>query len=539
MNALSRWLDVDLRQWRALVRASLRVDLAALQIAQARGGSWKVTPTVWLSLFIYTISGASPAMIAAVAADSLFSATVLVTIVGFMVMSTLLVGEGATIMSPSDHHVLGFRPVTSRTYLAVRIASLSVRTVIITSCVALAPVLVFLLKGGLHPGRAVAALAAAYGAAFAVTLTIVATYGWMLRLAGPTRMMRYASYTQFTAQMLTWGGLVIVTQELGKRAVSGLSLTGSLWALVYPGTWFASYVSIASGNVGTMTIVPAALSIALLVALARAIGGKLSLGYAESLGRLTTVAAPRSARQSAGTRWLRLLDSETRAVAILVRSHLQHDMRFRLGLISLIPITLMYMYMGGSPADPFVAGAHAKRPSNAPVIQMALLFLPITLRRVLVTSEKYRASWIFHSTPADHAKLVLSSRNIITLFFLAPYLLFLGAMFAYSFHEWSHALLHAAFTGMLSYLVLQFTVMVNPQLPFSQPPEKDTQSGRMFGIMLGATLVGLGLYFLLTTVVYKSAIGMLLATLVFLALAFAMDRVTRRRALSAAHMAAE
>ncbi|HEY8174693.1 MAG TPA: hypothetical protein VIF32_03290 [Gemmatimonadaceae bacterium] len=527
MNALFEWLGVDRVQWRALVRASLRVDFAALRGAMGQTAAKQTTRDLSLSFILYLVSGASPAVIVAVASDVLFGATMMITIVGFMVMSTLLIGEGSTIVSPSDHHVLGFRPVTSRTYLAVRVTSIVIRTIVITSCVAFAPVMVYLFKDGFHPGRAVAALAAAYSVGLAVTLAIVAMYGWLLRSAGPRRMVRYASYVQFTAQMVTWVGFIVVSQSLGKRALAGLSLSGSVWALLYPGTWFGSYVALASGQVSWMTIVPGVLSMLLLVVLARAIGGKLSLGYAESLGRLTSVAAPQSPRAGAAARWMGVLSNETRAVAILVRSQLQHDMKFRMAVISLLPITFVYMYMGGWPSDPFVR--QLERGGHSGFILIALLILPTTLRRVLVTSDAYRASWIFHTTPSDGAELVMSARNIITIFFLVPYLFCLAAIFTYSFHNPPHAILHTTFIGMVSYLVLQFTVMMNPQLPFSMPLNKETQAGMTFGLMIATMVVGLALYGLLTAVIYKSALAMVAAAAVFLAVAYTMDRVTRRR----------
>lgn len=526
MNALFRWLEVDRVQWRALLRASLRTDLAALS-SQAGGAKGRPLATLSMSFLLYLLAGISPAIVAGRAADPLLAATVMVTVVGFMVGSSLLVGEGMTILSPNDHHVLGFRPVTSRTYLAVRVASLLVRTGIIATCVAIPPVIVFSRKGGFDPLLGLAALVAAYGAGLAITLAIVAMYGWLLRLAGPSRMARYAMYVQFAAQFVVWGGFILVTQDLLSDALVGLSPSESVWSLLYPGTWFGAWVGIAGGAPAQRMLVAMALSIALIVVLWRSIAGKLALGYAESLGRIASSAAKRGQPAARSGRWLRFLDDESRAMAILVRSHMQHDMKFRLGVISLIPITLLYILMGGWPSDPFVPGA-AQR-GDTPVIQMALLFLPVTLRRVLVTSERWRASWILLAAPADQARLVLSARNIISLFFLLPYLLFIAALFTYSFGSVSHALVHAAYMGMVSYLTLQFMVLMRPRLPFSIPMEKDAQGAAMFGIMMVVLIAGMGLYFLLTVVIYQSTPAMLAAAAVFVVLAIIMDRLTRLR----------
>jgi len=461
------------------------------------------------------------------------------TIVGFMVMSTLLVGEGSTIASPDDHAVLGFRPVTSRTYLAVRVSALLVRTIIIATLVSLAPVGVFLLKGGLHPGRAIVALGASYLAGLTVTLVLVAMYGWVLRLAGPQRLMRWSSYAQFAAQTVTFVGFMVATQELGKGALKGVALTGTLWSLLYPGAWMASWVAIATGNLAWMTLVAAFLSLALVAVLGRSIGGKLSLGYSETLSRVATAAAARQIVARTDSRWMHWMSAETRAIAILVRSHFRHDMKFRLGIISLIPVTLMYMYMGGWPRDPFVQRSlmdeivqdpNSRRSSSEFMIILALLFVPLTLRRVLTMSAMYRASWIFHTTPSNSAELVMSSRNVITIFFLVPYLLIVGTAFGFAFDNPAHAVLHTFFIGLLSLLGLQFTILMSPALPFSQPAQKDTEGGMMIVTVLLSLILGVAAYFLLIKVVYRSNTLMLAAAAIALMLAFLMDRWTRRRA---------
>ena len=83
---------------------------------------------------------------------------------------------------------------------------------------------------------------------------------------------------------------------------------------------------------------------------------------------------------------------------------------------------------------------------------------------------------------------------------------------------------------MLSYLVLQFVVMVNPELPFSLPMDKDTRSGKMFGVMMVVTIVGIFSYIFLVNVIYRSTTAMVEAAFALALVAYVMDRITRRRA---------
>ena len=523
MTRMLERLGVDALQWRVLLKASLRIDFPVAASKKTRAER-RTLNLIGVILMLYALAGITPAIIAYRSSDVLLGAASLTTIVAFMVASTLLLGEGTNIVSPSDHQILGFRPVTSRTYLAVRIAALLIRSVVVAGVVSVLPVAVYLLKGGLHPGLALAAFVSAQLCGVAVTLAIVAMYGWVLRVAGPARTMRYTGYMQLIASTATWGGFMLVTQGITERALAGMSLSGTAWWIALPTAWFASYAMIAAGGIGWLSILAALLSLASIAALGWMIRDKLSMAYTEQLSRLAAVTVHAAPRAST---WLGALNDETRAVAILVRSQLEHDMKFRLALISMVPITVIYMIAGGWPIDPFLGGRRSG--GNPGLIQMALLFIPMTLRQAIVSSENYRASWIFHATPADRGKLVLSARNVITGFFLLPYLACLAALFAWAFVDSTHALLHALFLGLLSWMILQFTIMLSPQLPFSMPHGKDTEAGAMFIRMMLTMAVGLASYFLLISFIYKSTARMAVAAVAFVAIGLAMDWLTRIR----------
>jgi hypothetical protein len=379
----------------------------------------------------------------------------------------------------------------------------------------------------------------------AMTLAIVGLYGWVLRLAGPARLMRWSSYMQFMAQMITMAGFLISTQQMGKGTIQGIALTGTAWQLAFPGAWFGSWMSIANGELTWRTLLPALLSLATVALLARTISGKLALGYSETIARAATSGAPASSGRpqaaAAGT-WLRWLSNETRAIAILVRSHFSYDMKFRLGIISIIPITLIYMWMGGWPQDPFIPRTFmemmgddphqaSRRTSSEFLVIMALMFLPLSLRRILMMSQNYRASWIYFITPSKTGKLVTSARNVITGFFLLPYLVMVGVVYLISFHNPAHAALHTFFMGLLAFNALQFTIMADPKLPFSTPAQKDTEGGMIMVTMFVSIAFGMGLYFFLTRVVYKSALWMAVTAAGLILLAWLLDLLTRRRAV--------
>src|SRR5690606_18166751 len=139
-------------------------------------------------------------------------------------------------------------------------------------------------------------------------------------------------------------------------------------------------------------------SLALMALLAGAMRGRLSLEYAEQLGTLMTGGGDARAPRSASSRprlWFRA--GEARAVAILVRSQFRNDLRFRMGVFAILPMTLIYLLMGLSNARD-AAGAGAP---NLTLVTMAALLFPSMLKTNISRSEAFRAAWIFFVTPAD------------------------------------------------------------------------------------------------------------------------------------------
>jgi hypothetical protein len=349
-----------------------------------------------------------------------------------------------------------------------------VYTLSITTVAAWLPVGAVFFRHG--PAVGVATVAALYGSSLATAFTILLAYAWMLRLVGPDALKRALSYVQLAMSFFVYGGYFLVARVAARNVVSSLTLTKSPWLLLYPATWFASYLEIASGQAGLLEIVPAAASIVALGALASGLSGRLSLDYSERLGALTTaVAQPRRVSVSAerGAWWF--VTGEARAVALLVRRQFANDQRFRMGVLGILPMTLIYLFIGlrdGTVHDPFLP---ATRGGPSPVT-MVLIMFPSLLKLHLTRSEGFRASWIFFASPADRVKIVRASKDVLVAFFLVPYLLLLVAIYAYMVGNLWHVLVHLALQGLLGHLVLQVAMLIDPALPFSKPARKGGNS---------------------------------------------------------------
>src|SRR5690349_10361308 len=134
-------LDIDYVQWRAITKAALIVDLRASMFVRGPQGRQVRAAAAFVSQMIfYTLTGGFISVFITLAGDLFMAATLLLAYVMFMVGTAALLDHNAAITSPDDYHILGFRPVTSRTYFAARIANVLVYVTAMTTLFAYLPI---------------------------------------------------------------------------------------------------------------------------------------------------------------------------------------------------------------------------------------------------------------------------------------------------------------------------------------------------------------------------------------------------------------
>jgi len=300
------------------------------------------------------------------------------------------------------------------------------------------------------------------------------------------------------------------------------------WLLLYPGTWFGSYLELASGDMSARTVFPAIASVALMAFMASKLGGRLSLEYSERLGAMTTAARVKaSASGGRGRAAFWFTTGEARAVALLVRSQFRHDHRFRMGVLGLLPFTLLYMWIGirdGAIVDPFTPG----RGMQAWPVTMAVLTAPAMLRMQLTHSDSFQASWIFFTSPGDRMKIARSSKDVLVVFFLVPYLLLVFGIYTYVVGHVGHVLVHVTFLGLCAHLVLQLALLIDPTLPFSKPMLKGRGTSLFFAFTV-ATVGVSGFIQFYSARLYSSTASTLTAVAGILVAGVIIDRLTRAR----------
>jgi hypothetical protein len=528
MRRLFDRLDVDYDHWTALTKTALRLDLRASRLGGAHFGHQDVRAAGLLigQFVFYSMMGVAVGMLVWFSRDLFLAATTVVTYVMFMIATTALLDHNAAIVSPDDHAILGFRPVTSRTYFAARLANMLVYTTVMTTVFSYVPIVIFFVRHGAAVG--LAAILAIYASSAMTALAMAAAYGWLVRTVGPDRLKRILSYVQFLISFFIYGGYFALSRVFQVGVLAQVELPKSPALLMLPPVWFASYVELAAGRMSALEIVPALASVASLIGLGTVLGGKLSLEYADRLAALTTVSAPpvvRSRRRLPG--WLFTRD-EARAAALLIRSQFRNDLKFRMGVLTILPLTIVYLLMGvhdGGIGDPFEG---AEMGQGMSLVTMAVFMFPTMLKINLVRSDTYRASWIFFATPADRARVVRASKDILVVMFLLPYLAVVGALLAYFTTNVLHLAVHLLVITLTSHLVLQVVTFVEPELPFSKPIVKGATSSKLFVVMFIVMTAGTLLPHL-APYVYRSTAATALGIAVLVFISWLLDRFTKLR----------
>lgn len=526
MRRLLTALGVDYDQWKALTIASLRLDLRAGSFGGAR--TTRSAPGrrgIIGQIIFYGMLGFVMAITVWMLSDRFVAATLLYSYAIVMVGTAMLVDHNTAITSPADYGILGYLPITSRTYFASKLANVLIYTCAMTSALGFMPVIAFSVKYGILTGAA--ATLALYLSAISVTLIVVAGYSWLMQRVGARRLRSVLSWVQMATGLLVYGGFFLTSEAVGRNTLSTFTLERTAWLLLYPATWFASWVEIAAGSTLPLDVAPVIATLVVLVWLVTRLRGRLSLQYAERLAALSsrsTIADRSSANGPTPGRLFRA--GEARAVAILIRSHFRNDLKFRMGVLAVLPLTLIYLFMGlrESAADTAAGGSG----SNFSMVSVAVLLFPMLLKRHLSHSDSFRASWVFFSSPADRTDVIRSAKNVLVAFFLLPYLAFVGVILAIFTHDYLYVATWLVLLGALSHMALLLLILLNPEMPFSKPVERSGGSGRIIAVMVAAGLVG-ALMPLLARAIERSPTATATTFAIIVLATLALNRLTRVR----------
>jgi hypothetical protein len=534
MKRLFTSFGVDYVQWRALVRAYLWMDYAALTGAygrtEARGA------IIQLTVFVTFLTGVgfTLALIVWGARDPFFAASLVVSSIMFWT-GVLVLSQPGSLAAPDDYDLVAAHPVTSRTYFAVRLSAMIVLVLETTALVGWLPIVAFLTRAGGSMALAGAAALAILAGALTATTGIVAVYGWLIRHIPAARLSRMLAQAGAVLGLLASAAFAVAVHHMidSERPFAFVTtvMPRDLRTFWFPGVWFASYVAVADGTAGKLELIASALSGLMLGTFASALSGRMSLDYAGRVAELGALSTPaiRPLRER-----LLFRRGEARAVAVLIASHLRGDTKFQLAIASNIMMGAVMTFATGGfrlAVDPFAAtGPTRMQGMVMPVIALAII--PMHVYQTISTSSAYQASWLFFSTPCDISRMIRAARDATAAYVLLPVVLALGLFYLYAYAHVGHALLQTVLLGALAYVILQGVVLAVPRVPFATPAVGERRSfGSSFplGVMLVVMIVAMPFAVVVQWVAFLNLTSTVAVLAALGVLMWIIDDMTRRR----------
>jgi len=263
MTRLFSAIGIDYQQWKALTVVALKNDFRSTSLGQRMDSrEVRVVFSLLFQAVFYTLFGTMIAYVVWASRDPWLTGTIASTYIAFIVGTAVVLDHHSVISSPVDYAVLGFRPVSSRTYFAVKLTNILVYTTALTTVAAWVPLLVALVRHGW--GISAALLLDIYASSTATTLAIALGYATVLRAVGPDAIERVLSYVQMIMSFAVYGGQFLISGILSQSRPGNWAMPETLWLLIWPGTWFGSYLALADGQVSVRVFAPALASVTAL-----------------------------------------------------------------------------------------------------------------------------------------------------------------------------------------------------------------------------------------------------------------------------------
>jgi ABC-2 type transport system permease protein len=456
--------DFDPVQWRALVKAWVLINWRG-----TRGfglGPAHRQPTgrsAIIGVFtIQSIAGLLMAFLIWNAQATFATAFLAFSYLGATVLMLLLLDYHAVVLSPDDYAILGYRPVSSRTFFAARLTSVSIAAHVPGVAFGIWPAAAWALRPGGSVAAALAGLLGVMATSFSCAMFLAVAYSALLQVLPADRLQRWLSYAQLVMAMVFYGLLLFLPRMLADQQVLESLVEKRSLVYLLPPAWPTSIVEAANGTATPLDWRVAPLNLLVPIGLTLAAAGRLSLRYAERLAVLLSSSHRASTSLAAGRQLV--FAPQFHAVDLLVRAQFRVDQKFRLGVLAIVPLTLVYVIAG-------MADVAEGRSEGLQLLFFAIVFFPTMLRQTLTRSDAYRAAWVYFTSPVKTPDLIIAMRNVVVARFLLPYVVFVTLLLAVVTDLSVPALVvQAILLALLSLGLLTLDLTVNPALPFSIPP---------------------------------------------------------------------
>jgi hypothetical protein len=478
--------SIDWYQVRTMLKASLRIDWRGANNPWDFTGNKKSKfPPMLLVLamnFLFSIMLSILTSLPDKVSAIVLGATASMLFVAFQI----LLEFGNILISPTDYYIIAPHPVSSRTFWVSKMLHLFVYVAMLMLALTVLPALVMGIAAG--PGYVVLlSVTYAVSCVFAAVL-VMNLYTFLMNTIGRGRMERILGYVQLIFMFVVYGGYFAFTEQL-RDVLEGLDIAGVWWMHLLPPNWLMGWYRMVIGDAGQLDLVLASGGTVLFAVLVWLGMGNLSMNYAESLSEQKSTPDQKVVKtpgRAARTPWVQRLVGTTRPedrVALLLTwSHFKHDMKFRLSILSAIPLVVLYLLLGWKEGmempDPFLMAETVESSRSNFFIVFAFAIMPMIFQGAVGFSSHAAASWAFHASPCDRVQLVLAGKRIVQVVFMLPAMLLVIGIFWWSYGNPLHAVMHAGLLYVLVLVILSLIHLTGAGLPFSAEKNASGSAGR-------------------------------------------------------------
>ena len=486
---------VDPEQLRIILTTKMKMDDRRPNVynQQRQKKKKEVNNASWLVMLFLGITGLFFTYLLASLKQPFLAHTVYFSAFMVMLAVTLISDFTNVLIDVRDNYIILPRPVSDRTFTISRILHIGVHTAKMAFAISISGIIYSFIGEGIISG-----LVFIIEVLIATTLSIFLvniTYLVVLKITSPQRFKDFISYFQIFLSILIFAAYYTLPRLIESSVLKGIDLTQARILTIVPSYWLAALhelvVNIKIAHASTyiyaaLAIFSPVISLYLVVkVLAPGFNQKLSSisasgddgvivsseGKGASKGFMNAIAkkiAPHPL-ENAGFKITWLLSSRYRDFKVKVYPSFAY-----------VPVYFVYFGFinkkGGSLSENW---NHLLEGRMYILLMYLTSFVLTTVLQHISMTEKYKASWVFFTTPHNEPGRILAGmfKAVVVKYYL-PYFIAIGA---FSIFFWGPAVINdlilVFMVGTLyGLLVALFQVK---GFPFSQPPNIQ-KGGKMF-----------------------------------------------------------
>lgn len=349
-----------------------------------------------------------------------------------MLSTTLISDFTSVLIDVRDNYIILPKPVTDKTFVLCRLLHIFIHLLKLILPMSLPVVIYMFIKQGTG-----ASLVLCFILLLCTIFTIFlinAVYLIILKVSTPAKFQAIISYVQIFIAVFMYAGYQLVPRLANKIAFTGYTIDGKPWAWLLPSYWFAAgwqffysfNARYAAGGLLALIIPPLTLWIVVKY-FAPSFNQKLSQisGSGEELVKMKTRSRPSFwslLKQKLAV--LSTVKGEERMGFMLTWSLTSRSKDFKLKVYSSFGYLLVYVVMMFLNSRTTLEELRIQtNGSKVVIISVAYIctFIVAMALEQIQYSDKFKASWIYYTTPVKKPGLILSgSLKATVIKFVAP-----------------------------------------------------------------------------------------------------------------------